>query len=524
MYRLSSTGKLPNVALALENRLIPASTYNATCATSQIRMQGVTQLEPQRGMEWDVLVRISTGPLGMPMSSCSTNTKGTIVVTGSAYGNDLILSSFSVIIGAASEYDQTKGDFANKFSFRGPKPGPALDKLTAQSSVKLESKLVIAHTQDYQKLMAGFQLELYDPWKRSRYPSESLEFSQLLDRYKYSAGISGNNKKRRGAFNGKSVKRNVEDLVKPLEAQQTTFKPTTIAKQTTWAQAHPTDPFPEFDFPTALAKGVSHSEPIPWTTNTILTVIGQDGQKQTLTLTSAAPNTAVFHSAPTPVIAVGYMAEKLESRADGDLEDYSTLHKNGTLNKDSESEDYSTLDGMEREPTTPQAQQVEAVRPSEAKTAPSTVVKSTAMLTAANEETKSTTAAEQPQADPSISQGDPYVESLLFDYARHLFISSSRDDSLPPNLQGIWTDEAQSAWSGDYHANINLQMNHWFADQVGLGHLQEALFTYITNTWVPRGTETARLLYNAPGWVTHDEMNIFGHTGMKNTASWANCK
>jgi alpha-L-fucosidase 2 len=34
------------------------------------------------------------------------------------------------------------------------------------------------------------------------------------------------------------------------------------------------------------------------------------------------------------------------------------------------------------------------------------------------------------------------------------------------------------------------------------------------NTWILRGTETAKLLYGAPaGWVTHDEMNIFGHNG-----------
>jgi alpha-L-fucosidase 2 len=85
---------------------------------------------------------------------------------------------------------------------------------------------------------------------------------------------------------------------------------------------------------------------------------------------------------------------------------------------------------------------------------------------------------------PNTGQGDPYVESLLFDYARHLFISSSREDSLPPNLQGVWTDQIESAWSGDYHANINLQMNHWFADQTGIGPLQVALWKYIQDTWV----------------------------------------
>lgn len=56
--------------------------------------------------------------------------------------------------------------------------------------------------------------------------------------------------------------------------------------------------------------------------------------------------------------------------------------------------------------------------------------------------------------------GDPFLESLLFDYANYLFISASRNGSLPPNLQGRWSEGFEAAWSADYHANINLQMNH----------------------------------------------------------------
>lgn len=115
----------------------------------------------------------------------------------------------------------------------------------------------------------------------------------------------------------------------------------------------------------------------------------------------------------------------------------------------------------------------------------------------------------------SSAAGDPYLESLTFDFGRHLYISSSRAGSLPPNLQGNWATKLESSWGADYHSNINLQMNHWLADQTGLSDLQVTLFDYMTQTWAPRGAETAKLLYNAPGWVTHDEMNIFGHTGMK---------
>jgi alpha-L-fucosidase 2 len=122
----------------------------------------------------------------------------------------------------------------------------------------------------------------------------------------------------------------------------------------------------------------------------------------------------------------------------------------------------------------------------------------------------------------SSGPGDPYLESTLFALGRHLFISSTRENSLPANLAGRWSETLEAAWGGDYHSNINFQMNHWGVDQTGLGNLQVATWNYIQNTWVPRGTETAQLLYGAPGWVTHDEMNIFGHTAMKDTAQWAN--
>ncbi|KAF7191665.1 Alpha-fucosidase A [Pseudocercospora fuligena] len=123
----------------------------------------------------------------------------------------------------------------------------------------------------------------------------------------------------------------------------------------------------------------------------------------------------------------------------------------------------------------------------------------------------------------TTTAGDPYLEARTFDFARHLFISSSRNGSLPPNLQSRWSTDLASAWGADYHANINLQMNHWAADQTGLGELQTPLWEYLSQNWAPRGAETAKLLYNASGWVVHNEMNIFGFSAMKSGDEiWAN--
>ncbi|MBC8010233.1 MAG: hypothetical protein H7067_09060, partial [Burkholderiales bacterium] len=56
---------------------------------------------------------------------------------------------------------------------------------------------------------------------------------------------------------------------------------------------------------------------------------------------------------------------------------------------------------------------------------------------------------------------DPYLEELYFNYGRYLLICSSRPGTLPPNLQGIWSQYEVSPWTGGYWHNINIQMNYW---------------------------------------------------------------
>ncbi|TFB01383.1 putative alpha-fucosidase A [Trichoderma ghanense] len=119
-------------------------------------------------------------------------------------------------------------------------------------------------------------------------------------------------------------------------------------------------------------------------------------------------------------------------------------------------------------------------------------------------------------------QGDPFVENLLVDYGKYMFIASSRPGSLPPNLQGSWAPDGNPAWSSDYHIDVNVQMNHWHVEKMGLGGLTDPLWDFMTYTWVPRGSESARLWYNVSGWVAFTNLNIFGHTGQMNDATWSN--
>lgn len=73
---------------------------------------------------------------------------------------------------------------------------------------------------------------------------------------------------------------------------------------------------------------------------------------------------------------------------------------------------------------------------------------------------------------------DVYLEELYFQYGRYLLISSSRAGSLPPNLQGVWTQYENSPWSGGYWHNINVQMNYWHVFNTNLTELFDPFVRY----------------------------------------------
>ncbi|MFI7698199.1 glycosyl hydrolase family 95 catalytic domain-containing protein [Nonomuraea sp. NPDC049480] len=119
------------------------------------------------------------------------------------------------------------------------------------------------------------------------------------------------------------------------------------------------------------------------------------------------------------------------------------------------------------------------------------------------------------------SAADRALEALYFAYGRYLLIASSRAGSLPANLQGVWNDSTAPAWSGDYHVNINLQMNYWPADVTNLAETARPYDEYVQAMMAP-GRRTAREMFAAEGWVVHNETNPFGFTGVHDwaTAFW----
>lgn len=120
-------------------------------------------------------------------------------------------------------------------------------------------------------------------------------------------------------------------------------------------------------------------------------------------------------------------------------------------------------------------------------------------------------------SNPNTPGEDLYLELLYYQFGRYLLISSSRQGSLPANLQGIWADGLNPPWYADYHTNINLQMNYWLAEPTNLSECHQPLIDFI-NSLVPRGRITAQLYFTTPsgepvrGWTTFHECNIWGNT------------
>jgi alpha-L-fucosidase 2 len=111
------------------------------------------------------------------------------------------------------------------------------------------------------------------------------------------------------------------------------------------------------------------------------------------------------------------------------------------------------------------------------------------------------------------------LAALYFQNGRYLLMSSTRVGSLPPNLQGLWASQISTPWNGDYHLNINLQMNLWPAEVGNLSELQLPLVDYVKSLVKP-GENTAKVYYNSRGWVTHMLGNVWGFTSPSEDPSW----
>lgn len=99
----------------------------------------------------------------------------------------------------------------------------------------------------------------------------------------------------------------------------------------------------------------------------------------------------------------------------------------------------------------------------------------------------------------------------MFHYARYLMISSSKPGTQCANLQGIWNHNLRAPWSSNYTVNINTEMNYWMAEKANLSDCHESLFDLIERT-ASHGKKTAKEVYHLDGWVSHHNVDIWGHS------------
>jgi alpha-L-fucosidase 2 len=113
--------------------------------------------------------------------------------------------------------------------------------------------------------------------------------------------------------------------------------------------------------------------------------------------------------------------------------------------------------------------------------------------------------------DERIKNFDPQLPALYFQFARYLLIGSSRPGTQPANLQGLWNDSLNPPWGSKYTININTEMNYWPAEPCNLAECVEPLIAMVNDQTVT-GARTAKVMYNAHGWVAHHNTDLWRAT------------
>ncbi len=122
--------------------------------------------------------------------------------------------------------------------------------------------------------------------------------------------------------------------------------------------------------------------------------------------------------------------------------------------------------------------------------------------------------------------------TTLFNYGRYLLIASSRDGSLPANLQGIWNAKNNPPWCCDYHFNVNVQMNYWGAYVANLAETTLPYIDFVNSLKKPGRIVANKTLgigenkdgepdyYKATGFMFHTMVTPLGFVGPGSEWKW----
>ncbi len=103
---------------------------------------------------------------------------------------------------------------------------------------------------------------------------------------------------------------------------------------------------------------------------------------------------------------------------------------------------------------------------------------------------------------------DPQLAALYYQFGRYLLICCSRPGTQPANLQGIWNDSMNPPWGSKYTININTEMNYWPVDTANMGECIDPLTSMVMDL-THTGARTAKVMYNAQGWVVHHNTDLW---------------
>jgi len=116
-------------------------------------------------------------------------------------------------------------------------------------------------------------------------------------------------------------------------------------------------------------------------------------------------------------------------------------------------------------------------------------------------------------------ESDPDLLAKIFQFGRYMIVSGSRDGSEPLNLQARWNQDLLPNWGSKYTININTQMNYWPAEVTNLSECTGPLFNLIKDL-SENGAQTAKLYYNAGGWVAHHNTDLWRGTAPVDAARY----
>ncbi len=117
--------------------------------------------------------------------------------------------------------------------------------------------------------------------------------------------------------------------------------------------------------------------------------------------------------------------------------------------------------------------------------------------------------------------GDPGLAALYYQFGRYLLISSSRPGTQPANLQGLWNNSLFPPWAANWTLNCNAEINYWPVETANLSECHLPLIE-LAREISADGTNVARQLYGARGWMAHHNTDLWRTVGpVSGQAKWA---